>query len=107
MIVAFALLLPTFVALAVLFVYPVINVFYLGFTQTNTITGISKFIGLQNYEFLFKNEIFRQALKNTFVFTLLKIVLEISISLILAVMLDICNIGYNLLQRTISLKFPV
>ena len=25
----------------------------------------------------------------------------------LAVMLDICNIGYNLLQRTISLKFPV
>ena len=87
-IVAFALLLPTFVALAVLFVYPVINVFYLGFTQTNTITGISKFIGLQNYEFLFKNEIFRQALKNTFVFTLLKIVLEISISLILAVMLD-------------------
>ena len=49
-IVAFALLLPTFVALAVLFVYPVLNVFYLGFTQTNTITGISKFIGLQNYE---------------------------------------------------------
>ena len=87
-IVAFALLLPTFVALAVLFVYPVLNVFYLGFTQTNTITGISKFIGLQNYKFLFKNEIFRQALKNTFVFTLLKIVLEISISLILAVMLD-------------------
>lgn len=87
-IVAFALLMPTFVALAVLFVYPVINVFYLGFTQTNTITGISKFIGLQNYKFLFKNEIFRQALKNTFVFTLLKIVLEISISLILAVMLD-------------------
>ena len=87
-IVAFALLLPTFVALAVLFVYPVLNVFYLGFTQTNTITGISKFIGLQNYEFLFKNEIFRQALKNTFVFTLLKIVLEISISMILAVMLD-------------------
>ena len=88
MIVAFALLMPTFVALAVLFVYPVINVFYLGFTQTNTITGISKFIGLQNYKFLFRNEIFRQALRNTFVFTLLKIVLEISISLILAVMLD-------------------
>lgn len=87
-IVAFALLMPTFVALAVLFVYPVLNVFYLGFTQTNTITGISKFIGLQNYKFLFRNEIFRQALKNTFVFTLLKIVLEISISLILAVMLD-------------------
>lgn len=87
-IVAFALLMPTFVALAVLFVYPVLNVFYLGFTQTNTITGISKFIGLQNYKFLFRNEIFRQALRNTFVFTLLKIVLEISISLILAVMLD-------------------
>lgn len=82
------LLLPTLFALVFLLIYPVVNLFYLSFTQTNTITGISKFIGLDNYRFLFKNEIFRKAVGNTFVFTAVKLVLEVSISLVLAVMLD-------------------
>ncbi len=82
------LLLPTCIAWIFLFLYPVINVFWLGFTQTNTITGVSKFIGLSNYRFLIENEIFRKALGNTFIFTLFKIVLEVSISLLLAIMLD-------------------
>lgn len=85
---AIILLLPTFIALGFLFIYPAINVFYLGFTQTNTITGVSKFIGLKNYSFLFRNEIFLQSVKNTFVFTFFKLILEVSISLVLAVMLD-------------------
>lgn len=85
---AIILLLPTFIALGFLFIYPAINVFYLGFTQTNTITGVSKFIGLKNYAFLFRNEIFLQSVKNTFVFTFFKLILEVSISLVLAVMLD-------------------
>lgn len=85
---AAALILPTLVALAYLFIYPVINVFYLGFTQTNTITGLSKFIGLQNYKFIFSNEIFLKSLSNTFKFTFGKLFLEVCISLVLAVMLD-------------------
>lgn len=87
-IVAMTLLLPTFLALFFLFIYPVINVFYLSFTSTNTITGISKFIGFDNFRFLFKNEIFRKAILNTFIFTLVKLTMEVVISLLLAVMLD-------------------
>lgn len=87
-IVAITLLLPTLIALFFFFIYPVIHIFYLSFTSTNTITGISKFIGLDNFYFLFKNEIFRKAVLNTFVFTLVKLTMEVVISLLLAVMLD-------------------
>ncbi len=82
------LLLPTFVALFFLYIYPALQVFWLGFTQTNTITGISKWIGLDNYRFLFKNEIFLKSVANTFIFTFVKLILEVAISLMLAVFLD-------------------
>lgn len=82
------LLLPTFIALFFLYIYPALHVFYLGFTQTNTITGISKWTGLDNYRFLFKNEIFLKSVANTFIFTFVKLILEVSISLMLAVFLD-------------------
>ncbi len=85
---AIVLLLPTFIALFFLFIYPVINVLLLSFTSTNTITGISTPNGIKNYTFLLKNEIFRKAFSNTVIFTTIKIILEVSISLILAVMLD-------------------
>lgn len=87
-IVAITLLIPTLIALFFFFIYPVFHVFYLSFTSTNTITGVSKFIGLDNFRFLFKNEIFRKAVLNTFIFTLFKLTMEVVISLLLAVMLD-------------------
>lgn len=85
---ASVLLIPTAIALAFLFIYPVLNVLYLSFTSTNTITGVSTPVGLKNYFFLLKNEMFTKAFANTLMFTAVKIVLEVSISLILAVMLD-------------------
>ncbi len=82
------LLLPTLVALWLLFLRPVWEVFALSFTSTNTITGVSKPLGWKNYTYLFGNAIFRKAFANTWIFTGVKIVLEVSISLILAVLLD-------------------
>ncbi len=87
-IVAAILLIPTFIALAFLFIYPAIRIFYLSFTTTNTITNISTFAGIDNYRFIFSNEIFRKAFSNTIIFTIVKIVLEVTISLALAVLLD-------------------
>ena len=86
--VAFVLLLPTLIALGLLFIYPVIQVFALSFTSTNTITGISTPIGWKNYTYLVNNAIFQKAFVNTWVFTGAKIVLEVTIALVLAVLLD-------------------
>lgn len=85
---ALVLLLPTLLALSVLFIYPVIRVFTLSFTNTNTITNISIPNGWKNYEYLMKNAVFKKAFFNTWKFTIAKLVLEISISLVLAVLLD-------------------
>lgn len=85
---AIVLMIPTLVALAFLFIYPALKVFFLSFTSTNTITNVSTWIGLRNYEFIISNDIFRKAVINTLKFTSVKIVLEVVISLFLAVMLD-------------------
>ncbi len=85
------LLLPTLIALAFLFLYPVIRVFALSFTSTNTITNQSTWLGIKNYTYLLKNEMFRKAFMNTCTFTVGKLALEVMISLVLAVLLD-CKI---------------
>jgi len=85
---AVVLLLPTLAALYLLFLRPVAEVFRLSFTSTNTITGISTPNGLKNYNFILNNAIFKKAFGNTLYFTAVKIVLEVSVSLVLAVLLD-------------------
>lgn len=85
---AFFLLLPTFITLIFLFLIPTVRVFILSFTDTNTITNVSKFTGLANFRYLFQNQVFLKSMGNTFVFTAAKLTSEIVISLALAVMLD-------------------
>ena len=82
------LLLPTLIALTFLFLVPVVRLFSLSLTSTNTITNQSTYIGLKNYAYLLKNAMFQNAFGNTLFFTVTKLALEIVISLVLAVMLD-------------------
>lgn len=85
---AAVMLLPTMVALLFLFLIPVVRVFYLSLTSTNTITYQSTFVGLNNFRYLMKNEVFWKSMRNTFVFTAMKLTAEVVLSLILAVLLD-------------------
>ena len=85
---AIILLLPTIIAWIILFAYPVVEVFKLSFTSTNTITLQSKWLGLRNYTYLLKNEMFLKAFFNTVIFTICKLSLEVVLSLGLAVLLD-------------------
>lgn len=85
---AFVLLAPTMVALVLLFLVPVIQVVVLSFTNMNTSTGVSAFTGLSNYEYLLANRKFHDAMKNTVVFTLVKLTAEVVLSFFIAVMLD-------------------
>ena len=65
-----------------------VRLFSLSLTSTNTITNQSTYIGLKNYAYLLKNAMFQKAFGNTLFFTVTKLALEIVISLVLAVMLD-------------------
>ncbi|MBE0425737.1 MAG: sugar ABC transporter permease [Nitrospirae bacterium] len=80
-----------FPALLILFlvtVYPVFYVFYLSFHRRLLIFDISKFVGLDNYLFLLRDDRFWNALKNTVYFTSVSVSLELAIGLSIAVLLN-------------------
>lgn len=102
---AAVLLLPTLVTLGFLFIYPVVRVFALSLTNTNTITNQSTYVGLRNYGYLLRNAIFQKAFLNTALFTVGKLTLEVLFSLVLAAALD-ANVPWRKYLR-ISYFAPV
>ncbi|RME63355.1 MAG: ABC transporter permease subunit [Caldilineae bacterium] len=65
---AYVFVLPTILLLGGLIAYPFLRAVYLSFTNTITLqTG--PFVGLRNYENLWKDQFFRSAVKNTIIYT--------------------------------------
>jgi multiple sugar transport system permease protein len=78
-------------ALALLFfvtAYPIMYVFYLSLNRKLLIFDISRFVGLENYLFLLKDDRFWNALINTAYFTSVSVSLEVLLGLSVAVVLD-------------------
>jgi multiple sugar transport system permease protein len=78
-------------ALALLFfvtVYPIMYVFYLSLNRKLLIFNVSRFVGLENYLFLLKDDRFWTAFINTTYFTLVSVSLEVLLGLSVAVLLD-------------------
>lgn len=80
----FLLLLPWLIVLAVFWAYPLIYSGYLSLTEYRTLTNEITFIGLDNYIRAFSDEVFWIAVKNTAYFVLVTVPLSLTISLILA-----------------------
>lgn len=85
---AAVLMTPVLVALVFLFIMPVAQVVYYCFTDFNLRTQKGKFVGLDNFKFLFTDAQFGKAIRNTFVFALVKIVFETALALLVALALD-------------------
>lgn len=85
---ASVLLFPTLVAIVFLFIFPVVQVVMYSFTNYNITTGVKEFNGLANYKFIFTDSQFRKALGNTFTFAAGKLVVDTTLALIIALMLD-------------------
>lgn len=78
-------------ALTLLFfvtIYPVIYVLYLSLHRRLLIFDISRFVGLENYLFLLKDDRFWNALMNTSYFTAVSVSLELLLGLSIAVLLN-------------------
>lgn len=84
--VPYLFLTPALVLFAILMVYPVIYSFLLSF-QTNE-GGVMVAAGLMNYERLFSDRIFWTALKNTMIILIIQVPIMLTLSLILAVILN-------------------
>ena len=80
---AFVLLAPFVIVYAVLFVYPTLKMVAMTFTKAPLI-GEGDWVGLKNYERLFKDKLFFTAVKNTFYFVALTVIPSTLLALLIA-----------------------
>lgn len=80
----FSFIAPLLIIMLALYVYPIINSFVISFKNS-----AGDWSGLNNYINLFKNELFRQALVNTLVFTALSVFLHFALGLGFAMLLNL------------------
>src|SRR5919206_1350599 len=78
--------------------YPVVYSFWLSFQDWRGTRG-TNFIGLTNYQNLLADDIFRQALVNTFVIGLMYVPLMLFLALLLAVVLNSALLRFRTLFR--------
>jgi multiple sugar transport system permease protein len=84
---AFALLAPTMVLLTLFIAYPFVKGVLLSVTDAKV--GVpGKFVGLQNFEALINDSIFRVAVANTFIYTAVTTVFKLALGLWLALLLN-------------------
>ncbi len=94
-IVATVFLLPTFLLIAVYFIYPVIDTFIISAYKWNGISSDRTFIGLQNWGTLVKDKNFWSAFGRNVIIMVFSIVLQIPIGLFLATFLEAGGKRYN------------
>jgi multiple sugar transport system permease protein len=98
---------PALVLLACVTVYPVCYVLFLSLQRRLLIFDISRFVGLDNYAFLFRDDRFWNALGNTVYFTAASVSLELLLGLSLAVLLNRSFAGKGLMRAFILIPWAV
>jgi multiple sugar transport system permease protein len=103
---AVALLLPTVVLLGLFIAYPFVEGVLLSVTDAKV--GVpGHFIGLDNFDKLWNDSIFRVAVRNTFVYTIVTTILKLALGLWLAMLLNRHFKGKALTRAFILLPFII
>ncbi len=81
---------PTIILFIVFMAFPIGYVFYTSLLKWNGIQGVleAQFIGFDNYSRLFQDTLWWQAVRNTLLYAIIKILVELPLALILAVVLN-------------------
>jgi multiple sugar transport system permease protein len=79
---------PVFIGFLLFVVYPIISVIRDSFTSYNPLSGEAAFIGIDNYTRLMTDETALTVAKNTFIFALLLVPINMILALILALFLN-------------------
>jgi multiple sugar transport system permease protein len=84
---AYLMIAPTLLGTVIFNIWPLLQSFYLSFTKWGAF-GTYSWKGIDNYQRLLNEPELLSALKNTFIFTILSVPLGISLSIIVAVLLN-------------------
>jgi multiple sugar transport system permease protein len=95
---AFLFLSPTLVIFCTFILFPVFFSFYLSFQQWNMFSSDQSFVGLENYSRLFQSAEFWQVLKNTAVYTIGTVPLNMILALAVAYILNKKIAGKKILR---------
>lgn len=88
-------LLPTFVLIAVFFIYPIIDTFVISAYKWNGISSERTFIGMENWKTLVRDMNFWGAFKHNVVIMVFSILLQIPAGMLLATFLDAGGKKFN------------
>ncbi len=99
-------LLPAIVILGVTSIYPTLYSFYMSFFDWNWGERLN-FVGLKNYLDLFTSDAFRNALWNTFVFTVCAVSVELVLGLGLALVMTRVGFGQGMLRTLLLVPLMV
>ncbi len=76
---------PFVIGFLIFGLYPVFNTFYLSFTNTTMMSRSAEFVGLQNYQRLFADDVFISAVKNTWLIWILNFIPQLGLALLVSV----------------------
>lgn len=76
---------PFVIAFLIFGLYPVYNTLYLSFTDTTLLGGEANFVGLKNFQRLFADNIFINAVKNTWLIWILNFIPQIGVAMLLSI----------------------
>lgn len=93
--------LPAVILTLMFTIWPTVQALYLSFTNATSLGLNSKFVGLDNYIYMFHDKSFIQALTNTAKLMAVVPVVTIFCSLVLAFVLNQCKLKEMVLYRTI------
>lgn len=83
-------LLPSLLGFAIFFLFPVLFSLFLSLSKWNLSAGFSdlKFVGIKNFKTILSDVWFTDSMKNSLIFTAATVIVGVSISLVLAVILN-------------------
>ena len=93
--------LPAVILTLMFTIWPTVQALYLSFTNATSLGLNNKFVGLDNYIYMFHDKSFIQALTNTAKLMAVVPVITIFCSLVLAFVLNQCKLKERVLYRTI------
>lgn len=78
---------PALIVFIMFSIYPILNTIFLSFYEWDMISPTKEFVGIKNYQTLFRDVKFYQTLSNTFVYMLLTVGLGVILAIALALFL--------------------
>ena len=96
---------PNILLFAVFTFWPILFTLYLSFTDWNMIRPVRRFVGLDNYLYLFNSSVFYKVVTNTFVYAFASVFGQLALGLLLAVLLFQPIRGRTLFRTAIFLPY--